>query len=112
MDDFEKWFTSFLTRETLSNIDREGLPYGTFIKRIAQAAFDAGKHLLMEGVPIKCAPCEYLMTPKPATCMRGSGFDKYCKYSETEERAVLNHTTQGLVAPVASATSDPNCENK
>ena len=71
--------------------------------------------------PFICKTCKQpaLSTkPHPTYCKRC--FQDYRKWFNKnaskiygyEERAVLNHTTQGLVAPVASATSDPNCENK
>jgi hypothetical protein len=110
-DDFEKWFKSSDTVLSLVLID-EGRPtYSGLIKDVAKLAFEAGKHLLMQGVPLKCAACEYLSTPKQAGCIRGSGFDKYCVHNEikTEERAVLNHTTNGFMAPGSSEPSAQIC---
>jgi len=110
MNDFEEWFKSSDTVLALILIDESRPTYSGLIKEVAKLAFEAGKNILMKDVPLKCAPCEYLMTPKQGSCMRGSGFDKYCIHNEmkTEERAVLNHTTNGCTAPLASASSDPN----
>lgn len=98
MNDFEEWFKSSDTILALILIDESRPTYSGLIKEVAKLAFEAGKNILMKNVPLKCAPCEYLMTPKPGGCMRGSGFDKYCIHNETktEERAVLNHTTSAL----------------
>lgn len=54
-DDFEKWFKSSDTVLALVLID-EGRPtYSSLIKDVAKLAFEAGKHLLMQGsIEMRC----------------------------------------------------------
>ena len=73
-EEFEKWFKGVSTREVLSAIDGDGLPYGTFIKRIAQFAWQSSLELFRTDYCDDCGLNRKLLPCRPAVnCRKNEG---------------------------------------